>query len=57
MTGVGSIFNENLKVINIGIESFFDSMKDQSIPVVHVEWKPPAGGNEKLMDILEKLKK
>lgn len=57
MTGVGSIFNENLIVINIGIESFFDSMKDQNIPVVHVEWKPPAGGNEKLMDILEKLKK
>jgi len=57
LIGVGSIFNENLKVVNIGIESFFDSMNDQNIPVVHVEWKPPAGGNEKLIDILEKLKK
>jgi len=57
LIGIGSIFNEDLKVVNIGIESFFDSMKDQNIPVVHVEWKPAAGGNEKLIEILEKLKK
>lgn len=51
---------ENLKkplsVINVGLESFAANMKDQGAPCVHVEWKPPAGGNEKLMDILQKMK-
>jgi FdrA protein len=42
--------------INVGIESFFDSLKSQDAQVVQVDWKPPAGGNEKLMAILEKLK-
>ncbi len=42
--------------INLGIESFYESLKAQNAPVVQVDWKPPAGGNEKLMAILEKLK-
>jgi len=49
-------FNNPFAAINVGIESFFDSLKSQNAQVVQVEWKPPAGGNEKLMAILEKLK-
>jgi FdrA protein len=43
--------------INAGIESFYESLQAQRAPVIQVDWKPPAGGNEKLMAILEKLKK
>ncbi len=42
--------------INVGIESFYESLRAQNAPVIQVDWKPPAGGNEKLMAILEKLK-
>jgi FdrA protein len=42
--------------INVGLESFFDSLIVQGAPAVHVAWKPPAGGNEKLAGILAKLK-
>ncbi len=42
--------------INVGLESFYESLKAQSIPAVHVDWRPPAGGNEKMIAILEKLK-
>lgn len=49
-------FNDPFAAINVGIESFSDSLKSQNAPVVQVDWKPPAGGNEKLMSILERLK-
>ncbi len=51
---------ENLKkplaCINVGLESFYENMKAQGAPCVHVEWKPPAGGNERLMNILQNMK-
>ena len=42
--------------INAGLESFATSLTDQGAGVVHVDWRPPAGGNEKLMGILARLK-
>ena len=45
-----------LEAINVGLESFATNLKDQEAPVLHVDWKPPAGGNEKLMNILQKMK-
>ncbi len=45
-----------LEAINVGLESFAENLKAQGTPAVHVDWKPPAGGNERLMSILEKMK-
>ena len=45
-----------LEAINLGLESFAENLKVQGVPTVHVEWKPPAGGNARLMSILEKMK-
>jgi FdrA protein len=42
--------------INIGLESFYDNLKAQNVPAVHVDWAPPAGDNEKLKGILERMK-
>jgi len=47
----------SLSAINIGLESFAESLAAQNAPVIHVDWKPAAGGNEKLMAILERMKK
>lgn len=49
-------FGGNLAAINVGLESFYDSIKGQGGTAVQVEWRPPAGGNEKLMAILAKMK-
>ncbi|MFN8458502.1 MAG: hypothetical protein U0401_28255, partial [Anaerolineae bacterium] len=46
-----------LAAINVGVESFTESLTAQNAPVLHVNWRPPAGGNEKLMGILERMKK
>jgi FdrA protein len=43
--------------INVGLESFYDSLISQGAQALHVEWRPPAGGNEKLAALLQKMKK
>ncbi len=49
-------FKKPLSVINVGLEIFYDSIKSQDAGVVQVDWRPPAGGNEKLMALLAKMK-
>lgn len=46
-----------LAAINVGLESFAENLSAQDAPTLHVDWKPPAGGNERLIAILEKMKK
>ena len=50
-------FNGELAAINVGLESFYDSLKSQGATAVQVDWRPPAGGNEKLMEILAMMKR
>ena len=45
-----------LAAVNVGLESFYDSLLAQGARAVQVEWKPPAGGNEKLAGILARMK-
>lgn len=52
-----AVLRQPLQALNVGLESFAASLSAQDAPVVHVDWRPPAGGNEKLMAILERLKK
>ena len=46
-----------LAAINVGLESFYESLTSQGAQAVHVEWRPPAGGNEKLASLLARMKK
>jgi len=46
-----------LAAINVGLESFYESLTSQGTQAVHVEWRPPAGGNEKMAALLAKMKK
>jgi FdrA protein len=47
---------EGLAAVNVGLESFYDSLKAQGAQAVHVDWRPPAGGKEDLMAILARMK-
>jgi FdrA protein len=46
-----------LAAINVGLESCLESHTTQGAPAVPLEWRPPAGGNEKLGALLQKMKK
>lgn len=44
------------KVINIGVQHFYQDLKAQGAAVVHVDWRPPAVKSE-LLSKLRKLRK
>jgi FdrA protein len=46
-----------LAALNVGLESFAENLIAQGTPTLHVDWKPPASGNEKLMAMLERMKR
>lgn len=49
------LFGESLSVINLGLPNFFDDLKRQGATCVHVDWMPPAGGDVRLIEILDRL--
>src|SRR5262249_30841303 len=42
-------------VVNIGLAAFAIDLASRNVPVVHVAWKPPAGGNLHLAKLLAQL--
>jgi hypothetical protein len=56
MTKINKLFREELKIINMGLESFNENLKKQNVKTVQVDWKPPARGNKKMLSLLDKLK-
>lgn len=53
---ISKLFSEEVKVLNVGLMGFKESLGEQKVKNVHVDWKPPAGGNRRLMEILARLK-
>ncbi|MDY7039525.1 MAG: acyl-CoA synthetase FdrA [Chloroflexota bacterium] len=51
-----AVLHQPLAAINVGLESFAESLTAQDAAVVQVDWQPPAGGNERLMAILERMR-
>ncbi|HEV2440703.1 MAG TPA: acyl-CoA synthetase FdrA [bacterium] len=43
------------RVVNIGLGVFAESLREQGVPVIDVEWQPPAGGDAELLELLERL--
>jgi hypothetical protein len=45
---INAIFGQTLDVVNVGLESFSESLQDQGVKVVQVDWRPPAEGVPRL---------
>jgi hypothetical protein len=52
---INQLFNDELVVINMGLDAFGDNLKKEQVKVLSMNWKPPAGGNQKLISLLKKL--
>ena len=50
------VIRETRAAVNVGIETFSASLAAQGAEVVQMDWRPPAGGNEKLAAILSRMK-
>ncbi len=49
---INKLFNSELSVINMGLETFAENLKDTGTDTVQVDWKPPAGGDKEIMRAL-----
>lgn len=51
-----SILKEPLKAVNVGVKTFYDSLREQGVNAIHIDWHPPAGGDLRAFESLKKLK-
>jgi hypothetical protein len=52
---IDKLINEPLVAINLGLPGFAKSLEEQEVEVVQVDWRPPAGGDQEMIDILDDL--
>ena len=52
---VESLLGRPLCVINLGLGVFALTLAEAGVPVVHVDWRPPAGGDPRLAALLAQL--
>jgi FdrA protein len=45
-----------LRAINVGLEVFHRALLDQGATSLQVDWRPPAGGNQRMAGLLAKLR-
>jgi FdrA protein len=45
MAGIDDLFHQEIRVINLGLEFFALELERLGVPVIHVAWSPPAGGD------------
>jgi FdrA protein len=50
------LFMTGPRVVNLGLELFATQLAAHGVPVVHVDWRPPAGGDTRLGSLLERLR-
>lgn len=44
-------------IINLGLAVFAEALLPFGVPVVHVDWQPPAGGDPELLKLLRSLER
>ncbi len=45
----------NVRVVNIGLAGFSRDLQRHGTDVVQVDWSPPAGGDARLIALLDRL--
>jgi FdrA protein len=52
---ISGLFQEELVVINMGLDAFADALRKEEVKVLQMDWKPPARGNRRLLSLLDRL--
>lgn len=50
-----AVFEDPLRIVNIGLDGFADDFAEEGIEVIRLDWRPPSGGDSRLAMILAKL--
>jgi len=54
---INELFRQDLRVLNLGLESFSSTLKDLKVSSTHIDWSPPAKGSLEVLDALDSLTK
>jgi FdrA protein len=54
-SGEARLLSGPLRVVNVGLPIFAESLRAQDVEVIDVDWRPPAGGDRAMVDLLERL--
>ncbi len=46
---------KKLKVVNIGLQTFAESLRKQGVKVAQVNWRPPVKLDKEMTDLLDDL--
>lgn len=57
VTKINALFGQELNVVNVGLESFAETLVNLGTPVTQVEWKPPAGGDRRILALIDRLER
>ncbi len=49
------ILQQTLVVINVGLKDFAENLEAQEADVIQVDWAPPAGGDQEMIELLKDL--
>ncbi len=49
------VLQQPLVVINVGLKDFAESLEAQEADVIQVDWAPPAGGDQEMIELLKDL--
>ena len=52
---IDELLTGSIVVINVGLPGFAENLEEQEIEVIQVDWKPPAGGDQEMIDLLDEL--
>lgn len=52
---IQQLFESELVAVNIGPRLFGEALEKQGLEVVQVDWRPVAGGDKQMQDILAAL--
>jgi hypothetical protein len=51
----GELLTKPIVAINVGVQDFGETLEEQGIRVIYVDWTPPAGGDQEMIDLLDQL--
>ena len=52
---LNNLFNQKIKVVNVGLEQFHDDLLSQDIECIQMQWSIPLYRDKKIENILSKI--
>ena len=52
---IDQLLHNPIVAINLGLDNFARNLEEQNVEVIRVDWRPPAGGDQEMIALLDQL--